>query len=87
MQLATTVVALQAAASAGLVRLPSLTAVRAKQLLPVSLCYALHAALVLYSLVFLNVPMYNTLKRTTPVLVLVFKVCPSVTWQHCLCPS
>ncbi len=73
-QLATTVLALRATAAFGLLRLPPLTAARAKQLLPISLCYALHAALVLWSLAFLNVPMYNTLKRTTPVLVLVFKV-------------
>ena len=47
---------------------------RFKQLLPLSLSYAAHAVFVLRSLAKLNVAIYNTLKRLTPVLVLVFKV-------------
>jgi hypothetical protein len=39
------------------------------------MAYAAHAAMVLRSLMYLNVAVYNTLKRLTPVLVLVFKVC------------
>jgi len=47
---------------------------RFKQLLALSLAYAIHAVFVLRSLAKLNVAIYNTLKRLTPVLVLIFKV-------------
>ncbi|KXZ42614.1 hypothetical protein GPECTOR_130g575 [Gonium pectorale] len=46
---------------------------RFEQVAPLAACYCVHAVLVLYSLAFLSVPMYNTLKRLTPVIVLVMK--------------
>eukprot|EP00798_Chlamydomonas_sp_ICE-L_P015564 gene15564-21661_t len=47
---------------------------RCRHLLPLSIAYALHAALVLRSLAILNIAIYNTLKRTTPIMVLAAKV-------------
>ena len=57
-----------------LVCFPGLNGNRCLQLLPLSLAYAAHAATVLRSLRYLNVAIYNTLKRLTPVLVMVIKV-------------
>lgn len=58
----------------GVLHFPSFSAARFSQLLPLSLAYMVHAMLVLRSLLYLNVAVYNTLKRMTPVLVLLFKV-------------
>lgn len=63
----------------GVVHVPPLTASRLRQLLPLSLAYTVHASLVLRSLISLNIPMYNTLKRLTPVMVLVAKVRRCIT--------
>ena len=63
-----------AALAVGIVSFPTLNSARGRQLLPLSLAYAAHAAQALRSLRFLNVAIYNTLKRMTPVLVLAFKV-------------
>ena len=73
-QLLTAALALRLLAVSGAVRLAPLSLPRLQQLLPISLCYLGHALLVLYSLARLNIPMYNTLKRLTPVIVLAFKV-------------
>ncbi|KAG1668379.1 hypothetical protein FOA52_004888 [Chlamydomonas sp. UWO 241] len=59
--------------AAGLVAFPAFSTARFRQLLPLSLAYTAHASMVLRSLLYLNVAMYNTLKRTTPVMVLAFK--------------
>ncbi|KAG2500946.1 hypothetical protein HYH03_000770 [Edaphochlamys debaryana] len=69
-QTVTTVVVLQALGTLGLVRIPAVRNVRLQSLFPLAGCYCGHALLVLYSLAFLSVPMYNTLKRLTPVMVL-----------------
>ena len=58
----------------GVMYFPSFSPGRFWQLLPLSLAYMVHAMLVLRSLLYLNVAVYNTLKRMTPVLVLLFKV-------------
>ncbi|GLI71631.1 hypothetical protein VaNZ11_016904 [Volvox africanus] len=73
-QTLTTVIVLRAMAALEIISVPPLRAVRVQQLASLSICYSLHAVLVLYSLAFLSVPMYNTLKRLTPVMVLAAKV-------------
>eukprot|EP00955_Chlamydomonas_euryale_P041091 351893-Chlamydomonas_euryale.AAC.3 len=47
---------------------------RCKQLLLITLLYSLNAALALFGLKTLNVPMYTTLKRLTPFIILIVKV-------------
>ena len=56
------------------IQLPPLSAAKAWALLPVTLLYISNVALALLGLQTLNIPMYNTLKRLTPVLVLGAKV-------------
>ncbi|PNW71718.1 hypothetical protein CHLRE_16g666250v5 [Chlamydomonas reinhardtii] len=73
MQTVTAMVLLRVAAALGFTTVPRLGKIRVWMLLPLTICYAAHAVLVLYSLAFLSVPMYNTLKRLTPVIVLVMK--------------
>lgn len=58
----------------GLLDVPAFQLSKIYQLLPLSLLHCGHSLLVLRALSTLNVPMYNTLKRTTPVMVLTFKV-------------
>ncbi|KAF5838733.1 hypothetical protein DUNSADRAFT_2277 [Dunaliella salina] len=65
--------AVHGARALGWVELPPLTLKRWLAMAPMSIAYGLHAALVLRALAALNVPMYNTLKRTTPMMVLVCK--------------
>ncbi|GFR50300.1 hypothetical protein Agub_g12490 [Astrephomene gubernaculifera] len=76
-QTCTTVVVLRSLSALRLIRpLPPLRSLPRQPLLaPLAACYCLHAVLVLYSLAFLSVPMYNTLKRLTPVMVLAAKAC------------
>lgn len=51
---------------------------RAWGLAPVTLLYVSNVAFALMGLQNLNIPMYNTLKRLTPVIVLITKVCSRV---------
>ena len=51
---------------------------RAWGLAPVTLLYVSNVAFALMGLQNLNIPMYNTLKRLTPVIVLITKVCSQV---------
>ena len=53
---------------------PAVHKQRAWSLMPVTLLYVGNVAFALMSLQNLNIPMYNTLKRMTPVIVLVSKV-------------
>ena len=53
---------------------PAVHKQRAWSLMPVTLLYVGNVAFALMSLQNLNIPMYNTLKRMTPVIVLVTKV-------------
>ena len=75
LQLLTTVLLLKLAHASGLLTIPRLSLSKCKQHLPLALIYAAHAYTVLKSLATLSVPMYNTLKRLTPVMVLVAQVC------------
>lgn len=59
---------------AGFIKLQPVTAARIHNSLPITLVYCAHAVLVLRSLVSLNVPVYNTIKRLTPMMVLSAKV-------------
>ena len=62
---------------------PAVHKQRAWSLMPVTLLYVGNVAFALMSLQNLNIPMYNTLKRMTPVIVLVTKVVPfSLTSQY-----
>ncbi|GLC45305.1 hypothetical protein PLESTB_000307600 [Pleodorina starrii] len=79
-QTLTTVILLRAMAALQFIRVPPLRSVRARQLASLSICYSVHAVLVLYSLAFLSVPMYNTLKRLTPVMVLITKAVVDRRW-------
>ncbi|EFJ44434.1 hypothetical protein VOLCADRAFT_64922, partial [Volvox carteri f. nagariensis] len=79
-QTLTTAVLLQAMAAMQMIRVPSIRAIRVQQLAPLSICYSVHAVLVLYSLAFLSIPMYNTLKRLTPVMVLATKAVMDKRW-------
>lgn len=74
LQLLTTLLIVQGLRACRLVSLPPVTLARARQHMGVSAAYVLHALLVLLSLSTLNIPMYNTLKRVTPVIVLTVKV-------------
>ena len=58
---------------AGYVHIPAVHRQRAWSLMPVTLLYVGNVAFALMSLQNLNIPMYNTLKRMTPVIVLVTK--------------
>lgn len=73
-QLVVTFLIVQALRSTQFIAFPSVTLARARQHMGVSLTYVLHALLVMLSLSTLNIPMYNTLKRVTPVIVLTVKV-------------
>ncbi|GIL68560.1 hypothetical protein Vafri_21813 [Volvox africanus] len=79
-QTLTTAIVLRAMAALEIISVPPLRAVRLQQLASLSICYTLHAVLVLYSLAFLSVPMYNTLKRLTPVMVLAAKAVVDRRW-------
>ena len=57
----------------GYVHIPAVHRQRAWSLMPVTLLYVGNVAFALMSLQNLNIPMYNTLKRMTPVIVLVTK--------------
>ena len=59
----------------GNVNFPAVHRQCAWSLMPVTLLYVGNVAFALMSLQNLNIPMYNTLKRMTPVIVLVVKVC------------
>lgn len=59
---------------ANLVQFPALHLQRAWSLAPVTLLYVSNVAFALMGLQNLNIPMYNTLKRLTPVIVLVARV-------------
>ncbi|GLC45304.1 hypothetical protein PLESTB_000307500 [Pleodorina starrii] len=72
-QTLTAVLILRLMAAAGIIRVPPLREVPLLRLAPLAAWYTAHAALVLCSLASLSVPMYNTLKRLTPVLVLTAK--------------
>lgn len=58
----------------GMVTLPAITMSKLHEMTPISVVYCLHAGLVLRALMRLSVPMYNTLKRLTPIMVLGSKV-------------
>ena len=58
----------------GYVYFPAVHKQRIWSLMPVTLLYVGNVAFALMSLQNLNIPMYNTLKRMTPVIVLVTKV-------------
>ena len=60
----------------GYVYFPAVHKQHAWSLMPVTLLYVGNVAFALMSLQNLNIPMYNTLKRMTPVIVLVTKVIP-----------
>ena len=57
----------------GYVYIPAVHRQRAWSLMPVTLLYVGNVAFALMSLQNLNIPMYNTLKRMTPVIVLATK--------------
>ena len=57
-----------------IVNFPSVSVQRAWALTPVTLLYVSNVAFALMGLQNLNIPMYNTLKRLTPVIVLAVKV-------------
>eukprot|EP00192_Tetraselmis_astigmatica_P013005 CAMPEP_0117661564 /NCGR_PEP_ID=MMETSP0804-20121206/7604_1 /TAXON_ID=1074897 /ORGANISM="Tetraselmis astigmatica, Strain CCMP880" /LENGTH=385 /DNA_ID=CAMNT_0005468439 /DNA_START=1318 /DNA_END=2475 /DNA_ORIENTATION=- len=57
---------------------PPLSWEKARQLAPVSIFYALNTAFALLGLRTLNIPMYSTLKRLTPMIVLALRA--AVTW-------
>lgn len=57
-----------------LVQFTALNWQRAYSLAPVTLLYVSNVAFALMGLQNLNIPMYNTLKRLTPVIVLVARV-------------
>mmetsp|Transcript_35712 Transcript_35712/g.79433 ORF Transcript_35712/g.79433 Transcript_35712/m.79433 type:complete len:396 (+) Transcript_35712:147-1334(+) len=73
LQLSMSVLVVLVLRAGGALRFPVLSLARCWALLPMSLTYAAHAAFVLRSLAALNVAIYNTLKRLTPVMVLVSK--------------
>lgn len=79
-QTLTTLLGLQTLSALGVVRLPPPASIRVWQMAPLVVTYVIHALLVLYSLAFLSVPMYNTLKRLTPVLVLATKAVMDRRW-------
>ncbi|KAK9824238.1 hypothetical protein WJX72_008863 [[Myrmecia] bisecta] len=64
----------------GAVKFPPLSLAKAWGLLPVTLLYVSNVGFALVSLQSLNVPMYNTLKRLTPVLVLSVKAVLTKRW-------
>lgn len=70
LQMLTAVAVLHALHTTGLVHLEPLSWPRAKSLVPVAVLYNLNVAFALASLTNLNIPMYNTMKRLTPSLVL-----------------
>ena len=57
----------------GAVKFPPLNATKARALLPVTILYAGNVSCALVGLKILNVPMYSTLKRLTPMIVLLTK--------------
>ena len=58
----------------GVVSIPPLSMGKAWSLLPVTVLYVSNVGFALLGLQSLNIPMYNTLKRLTPMLVLGAKV-------------
>ena len=72
-QMAVTMVVIEGLKGVGALKLAPLSASRAKLLLPVVLLYNANVAFGLMSLGNLNIPMYNTLKRLSPVVVLATK--------------
>ncbi|MEW5311344.1 MAG: hypothetical protein WDW38_003065 [Sanguina aurantia] len=73
LQLITMYMVLKTLQRHGILDVPAVQLSKMYQLLPLCLLHCGHALLVLRALSTLNVPMYNTLKRTTPVMVLTFK--------------
>jgi solute carrier family 35 protein len=59
---------------------------RCRQLLGISVLYTGNTAFALYGLKTLNVPMYSTLKRLTPMIVLLTKVGGKSGWAVRLVP-
>jgi solute carrier family 35 protein len=57
----------------GAVSFPPLSAAKARSLLPITVLYASNVSCALLGLRLLNVPMYSTLKRLTPMMVLLTK--------------
>lgn len=76
----TTLVIMVVLSHGGAVNLPPVTFVRINTYLPIALVYCGHALLVLRSLISLNVPVYNTIKRLTPVIVLATKGVVEQRW-------
>lgn len=58
----------------GYAQYPRLSWSKAKSLTPVTVLYIANVGFALLSIQHLNIPMYNSLKRLTPVLVLIEKV-------------
>lgn len=73
-QMATALVLLVALRLVGVMEVSELRLEKARQIAPVAFLYAANVAFGLASLSKLNVPMYNTLKRMTPLVVLVLGV-------------
>jgi solute carrier family 35 protein len=72
-QMAATLAVLLGLRAAGALRFPALRLATAARLLPVAALYTANVGFALFSLQALNVPMYNALKRTSPLLVLLAK--------------
>lgn len=70
----------------GMVTLPAITMSKLHEMTPISVVYCLHAGLVLRALMRLSVPMYNTLKRLTPIMVLGSKVGSSLQGRSLVIP-
>ena len=66
--------ALPASQALAIVHFPAVNVQRAWALTPVTLLYISNVAFALLGLQSLNIPMYNTLKRVTPVVILAIKV-------------
>ena len=73
LQMVTVLVVILPLRALGLVKFPPLNFQKARALLPVSLLYASNVSCALLGLRLLNVPIYSTLKRLTPMLVLLTK--------------
>lgn len=67
---------------AGVVSFPPLSMPKARSLLPVTVLYVSNVGFALLGLQSLNIPMYNTLKRLTPMLVLGAKVLVHISFGH-----
>ncbi len=74
LQMLATVVILHPLLLAGKLDFPHFSWQRCKQLLLISILYTGNTAFALFGLRTMNIPMYSTLKRLTPMMVLVCKV-------------